>query len=447
MPKSVQARDNFFGLFATPKEEALTVMAPEDYAAIIADVQKLAAPFSGQVDAYLIHAPDRLGRNYWYFFATERPPSARMFENASTYSMPKELIKSKTPWKDVRANLNTFRRPEQVQFVVIDAISGKTEGPLSLSAIAKRNPRRRRKTARRNPGKDMHGQDLRKKNFRGADLWGAQLWRSNLSGVNLSNATLAQAAIWEADLSGANLSGAELGEANLAGSNLTGANLRGAKMVDTNIDGADFSEADLRGTDLGAVMFPENARFMDALYDDKTEWPWNIEDPEMQVGARHERTMVLNPRRRMARRNGTALADRLSELLGLLHTAKSVAWVAHWNAKGPNFYGTHLMFQRIYEELDEPIDELGERYVAYTRSPVKYHAFRGEDVDVPTDAQAAANLLDSILGVAQQTSDMARSIANREVSGRSAAGLDDYLMALNNTLDTFRYLLYRYAGD
>ena len=292
MPKSVQARENFFGLFAAPKEEALTVMAPQDYAAIIADVQQLAAPFSGQVDAYLVHAPDRLGRNYWYFFATERPPSARMFENASTYSMPKELIKSKTPWKDVRANLNTFRRPEQVQFVVIDAISGKTEGPLSLAAIAKRNPRRR-----------------------------------------------------------------------------------------------------------------------------------------------------------MARRNGTALADRLAELLGLLHTAKSVAWVAHWNAKGPNFYGTHLMFQRIYEELDEPIDELGERYVAYTRSPVKYHAFRGEDVDVPTDAQAAANLLDSILGVAQQTSDMARSIANREVSDRSAAGLDDYLMALNNTLDTFRYLLYRYAGD
>ena len=302
MPKSIQARenfrssflDNFFGLFAAPKEEELTLMAPETYAAIIAGVQKLAEPFSGQVDAFLIHAPDRLGRNHWYFFETERPPTVRMFKNASPYTTPKGVFTSKTPWKEMRANLNTFRKPkpEQVQFAVIDAISGKTEGPLSLAAIAKRNPRRR-----------------------------------------------------------------------------------------------------------------------------------------------------------MARRNGTALADRLSELLGLLHTAKSVAWVAHWNAKGPNFYGTHLMFQRIYEELDEPIDELGERYVAYTRSPVKYHAFRGEDVDVPTDAQAAANLLDSILGVAQQTSDMARSIANREVSGRSAAGLDDYLMALNNTLDTFRYLLYRYAGE
>lgn len=188
------------------------------------------------------------------------------------------------------------------------------------------NPRRR-KAARRNPGKDMHEQDLRKKNFRGADLWGAQLWRSNLSGVNLSNATLAQAAIWEADLSGANLSGAQLGEANLAGSNLTGANLRGAKMVDTNIDGADFTEADLRGTDMADVMFAENARFMDALYDDKTEWPWSIEDPEMQVGARHERTMVLNPRRRKktARRRKNPTTSAKLEALAKEYGTRSKA--------------------------------------------------------------------------------------------------------------------------
>lgn len=163
----------------------------------------------------------------------------------------------------------------------------------------KRGSRSQSKTvSRRNPPASMHEKDLRRRNFKGKKLRGAQMWRSNLSGVDLSNADLAQAAIWESDLSGANLSGADLRHAQLNGSNLRKANLRHAKMYDTNIDGADLSGADLRGTDLSDVMFPENARFMDAVYDENTEWPWSIEDPEMQVGARHQYTMVLNPQRR-----------------------------------------------------------------------------------------------------------------------------------------------------
>jgi starvation-inducible DNA-binding protein len=33
----------------------------------------------------------------------------------------------------------------------------------------------------------------------------------------------------------------------------------------------------------------------------------------------------------------------------------------HWNVEGPDFYEYHLLFQRIYEEVDESIDIFGEQ--------------------------------------------------------------------------------------
>jgi hypothetical protein len=46
---------------------------------------------------------------------------------------------------------------------------------------------------------------------------------------------------------------------------------------------------------------------------------------------------------------------------------------------------------------------------------------------------------------AQALSDSAR-MSLSGATGVSVAGLDDYLMALNNTLDGFSYLLIRYIG-
>jgi len=33
----------------------------------------------------------------------------------------------------------------------------------------------------------------------------------------------------------------------------------------------------------------------------------------------------------------------------------------HWNVEGPDFYEYHLLFQRIYEEVDSAIDVFGEQ--------------------------------------------------------------------------------------
>jgi len=138
---------------------------------------------------------------------------------------------------------------------------------------------------------------------------------------------------------------------------------------------------------------------------------------------------------------GSALAALLAEL----HSIKSMAWVAHWNASGPDFYGTHLMFQRIYEGMTVLIDDLGERYVAYTKQPVNFAQFVQPAQSFPAGSQDAAKVLLAKIQGAQALSDSAR-MSLSGATGVSVAGLDDYLMALNNTLDGFSYLLIRYIG-
>jgi hypothetical protein len=38
---------------------------------------------------------------------------------------------------------------------------------------------------------------------------------------------------------------------------------------------------------------------------------------------------------------------------------------SHWQTRGPAYYGNHLLFQRLYEGVQEEIDALGEKLVGY----------------------------------------------------------------------------------
>lgn len=54
------------------------------------------------------------------------------------------------------------------------------------------------------------------------------------------------------------------------------------------------------------------------------------------------------------------LNQSLADTLDLAYQTKQ----AHWNVKGPNFYGLHLLFDQLYIQLGTTVDELAERAVA-----------------------------------------------------------------------------------
>lgn len=160
-----------------------------------------------------------------------------------------------------------------------------------------------------------------------------------------------------------------------------------------------------------------------------------------------QRQRAKRGERRTARRNPSDEGQvQLAELLALLFSIKNYAWTAHWNAKGPTFYGDHLLLQRIYEKMDKSIDALGERMLAYTGQPVNYPHLTQEMARLSSQLMSPGDMscfvpLALLVKAAQQQSDRLRVGLADKFDGMSVAGLDNYLTDLNDRLDTFGYLL------
>lgn len=136
-------------------------------------------------------------------------------------------------------------------------------------------------------------------------------------------------------------------------------------------------------------------------------------------------------------------AGMLCQVLGMLLAMRQNYHSSHWQVSGPNFYGDHLMFSKLYESVGDDIDTLGEKLVA------KYGA---DKVDGAKLSQMQAQTL---MGLAQQADPIQRGISsekayqaliknvyeNLKEMGALSLGMDDFLMASANTHETNEYLL------
>ena len=59
----------------------------------------------------------------------------------------------------------------------------------------------------------------------------------------------------------------------------------------------------------------------------------------------------------------TALVDLLNARLADAVDLRQQTKVAHWNVKGPSFFGLHKLFDEVAAEVDEYVDLLAERVV------------------------------------------------------------------------------------
>lgn len=59
-----------------------------------------------------------------------------------------------------------------------------------------------------------------------------------------------------------------------------------------------------------------------------------------------------------------ALLLAMLDLWASLRAAHHVYWTAHWQAKGPPYYGDHLLYQRLYEARVKEIDRVAEAIAA-----------------------------------------------------------------------------------
>lgn len=62
--------------------------------------------------------------------------------------------------------------------------------------------------------------------------------------------------------------------------------------------------------------------------------------------------------------------DRLNQLLSDIVVLGQMTHSAHWNVVGPSFYEFHLFFETLYNDLQDPIDEIAERIRALHSHPI-----------------------------------------------------------------------------
>lgn len=69
------------------------------------------------------------------------------------------------------------------------------------------------------------------------------------------------------------------------------------------------------------------------------------------------------------------------KVIKTLHDVTIVARLAHWNVRGPNFYESHLLFGRVYEDLSGLMDGLVETLRSFQFDP-EFEEFSGPGISL-----------------------------------------------------------------
>lgn len=123
----------------------------------------------------------------------------------------------------------------------------------------------------------------------------------------------------------------------------------------------------------------------------------------------------------------------INALLGVwasLRAQHQLFWTFHWRAKGKNYYGDHLLYQRLYEARVEEIDRMGEVVMALggpaAVDPVRSWVAVKEIIDTTVEA---SNLND-----VQRSIGLVRDALSRIEMTNAVLGDSPYSLAVNNVL-------------
>lgn len=137
----------------------------------------------------------------------------------------------------------------------------------------------------------------------------------------------------------------------------------------------------------------------------------------------------------------------LNDLLALLRAQSWNYQTCHWQVQGEPFYGDHLLFERLYNNLGEEVDVLAEKIMGILGEPEKGPPFSNESQMDKTKSwiqswsvyvcpfqrsmeseKALQRALKSIYDILKKTGDL-------------TLGLDDFLMSLASAHEAHMYLL------
>jgi DNA-binding ferritin-like protein len=115
---------------------------------------------------------------------------------------------------------------------------------------------------------------------------------------------------------------------------------------------------------------------------------------------------------------------------------------SHWQCKGPNFYGNHLMFQRIYESVQEDSDLAAEKSVGLFGNDVVNIPSQSKMIQKLMEKYSSDNHLANSLKAEMDFLALSKKIYEAlDSSGALTLGLDDAIMSIASNRETAVFLL------
>lgn len=134
----------------------------------------------------------------------------------------------------------------------------------------------------------------------------------------------------------------------------------------------------------------------------------------------------------------------MKDVIAVFYALCSLRWcaqVCHWNASGDAYYGDHIMFQRIYEELDPLVDTFAE--IVANTTKITHHGLLAR-MQGFSESEEDANPIQAYLTYSQDLAKMVDKATSSIGSSEEAfTGIQDSLGSLGSTLNTHQYLLQR----
>jgi DNA-binding ferritin-like protein len=136
----------------------------------------------------------------------------------------------------------------------------------------------------------------------------------------------------------------------------------------------------------------------------------------------------------------------LQVLLAVLRGAHWAHWTSHWQVRGENSYGDHLLMQRLYEGVIEEIDTLAEKiagtYGSEALNPVEQAQIMANKLLPIAEVQSEGDPIERALFVEEALQKIFKVIySNLKKRDALTLGLDDFIMATANQHETYLYLL------
>lgn len=144
------------------------------------------------------------------------------------------------------------------------------------------------------------------------------------------------------------------------------------------------------------------------------------------------------------------VADALNQTLAEIFDLQSQVKQAHWNVKGPSFFGLHKLFDEIAGTLTEPVDSVAERILSvggFAKGTVRMAASASKLPDLPAEFRQQDIVGDIADRVALAAKGVRARIDSTEDAGDKVTS--DLLTSVTATLDKALYFLeaYQFRGN